>query len=139
MNGNFDYNNIEKLYPDIYEKVKPYIDDILSRLDKNEIDEETFEQIVRDILIRSGLWGMMQPYSMPSSTIQDSLPVQLNFDPFGGYWGQGFGMPWWWNNNRRRRRWPPYYPPCRNCRLTPEDIIRILLIQRLWGGYTPYF
>lgn len=143
MSNNLSGMNIQNLYPELYNQLKPYIDDAVRRFQSGQIDQNMLESIVEDILISSGLSQYMTDVSEEEEAV---VPAQRMF---GGF---GFGNP---NQFRRRpggpfrppgppRPRPPIYPypvyppvPCPGCGwgppITPRNLVRLLLLQQLFG------
>ena len=143
--NNFN-QDLETMYPDIYKKVKPYIDEIVSRYGDGQLSQSMIESMVQDILQRSGLSGYA---ASDESYESEAIPTQ-GFMNYGNFFG-GLGNPQNQypnhDNDRRRRRYPmypvyPIYPTYpiypRYPGLSPQELVRILLLQRLFG-YNPYY
>ena len=129
--NSFPNQNLQGMYPELYNQLMPYINDAINRYRGGQIDENTLESIVEDILIRSGL----SEYMVDDYDDDEVIPAQRMMN-FGGQ--VGFGNQ---NNfRRRRRRRRPWYPQNQwgpgwqwNSPITPQNFIRLLLLQQLWG------
>lgn len=132
---NFSNVNPERQYPELYNQVKPYIDDAVRRFRSGEYDEGMLESIIQDILERSGL----AQYMTPPPADEEAIPAQ-RIMPYGRRnqnWGQGWGWNAPWRRHRRPMRpWYPTYPYQQGYfwgGFSPQDFVRLLLIRRLWG------
>lgn len=160
--------DLERMYPELYQRLKPYIEDIGNQLRNQKIDEGMLQSIIQDILRQSGTSptpyiapptpnsappapssprGTCTSGSCPADIMDDDyydadvMEVQLPMN-FGNNYGRypGNQNPYY---NRRRNRYPvypvyPIYPM--NYNVNPQELVRILLLRQLFGyNYYPYY
>lgn len=110
--------NLQELFPDLYNTIKPHIDQIAAELKKQEVTDSMIDSIVQEILLES---GMTSPETAQQNTMEPTLaPI----------YDMGYGR--YPNPYFRRRRYPRYY-----YNLSLEDLVRLMLLQQL-GGYGWY-
>ncbi|MGE4549495.1 MAG: hypothetical protein AB7C89_08110 [Intestinibacillus sp.] len=113
---------LEEMFPDLYPQLKPYIDKIAELLRNQQLTASMINSFVDDILYRASAGNFQgeTAYAIPAQT----------------------------NPRRRNRPYPrpyplpyPYYPPfgypIYGYDFSPEDLVRIMLLQRL--GIYPYY
>lgn len=158
--------DLERMYPELYQKLKPYIEDIASQLRNQTIDQNMIDSIIQEILRNSGLSTAPGTPSMPSTPSvpgtpggtcapDGTCPTDIMYDDFDdmdavqvqrwmNYGNINRGYPrsqYSYPNYNRRRRYPTYpvypiYPQYSN--VNPQDLVRILLLRQLFG-YNPYY
>lgn len=138
--------NLEIMYPDICNRIKPYIDDISMQLRNQNVSEEMIESIIQDISTRCGFTTTPHSNACPLNSAcpadnnndfnTEAVAVQRNMN-FGN---RNFRNPRYPNYPQRRRypRYPtfpiyPTYPVFPVYPSSPEDIIRIMLLRQLFG------
>jgi len=156
QNSGNDLENqgMSSMYSDLYNRVKPYIDNMADRLKGIELDDDMIDSIVFEILERVGL--SQNAINSMDFTDNDLYPMQMNpndmdmmFDNFGEFndFDDVDVLPAMrvMGPNRRRHRNPRRQYPCRHgCRPhgfpvfpmfpnSPEDFVRWLLWRQIWG------
>ena len=71
---NLSNQDLERMYPELYQKISPYIEDIAKQLRNQKIDENMLESIIRDIMENSGLSARPNIPSTPGIPSAPSIP-----------------------------------------------------------------
>ena len=141
---NLSNQNIEALYPELYHKLKPHIDEIAYQLRNQRIDENVIEVVVEDILKRSGLYeyldNICEMYDNDNDYIDSSVAVRSR-----GF-GDIFRLPKSSDAQPRYQRRGNqgdnlfYYknPYFQGYPSSPADFARLLFQQRLGRFHTDY-
>jgi len=108
-------DTLQQLDPDLYNRIKPHINEIVKELNKQELSEKVFNAVI-DELINS----LEQSGNIPMED-EMAIPAIGNMDL-----RQPYRQSPYWNPDRRR---------CPGCRggLSTDNLIRLLLLREL--GY----
>ena len=139
---NLSNEDLSRMYPDLYKKLKPYIDDTANKVRNRELDQNMIQSIIDDILTRSGVSDEMYEPDQSMETF-DTIAVQRPMN-FGNMFNRNQRNQYQHQDYNRRRTYPiypryPVYPvyPI-NYGLSPQELARLLLLRQL-GGYNPYY
>lgn len=116
---NITDQNLENMFPDLYQKMKPHIDEIANQLKNQQITENMIDAIVDEILRRSGIADLEGYMDEDMEEMEDTLAVQR-------YMNYGRNPRQNQYPYNRRRRYPRYYNP------SLQDLIRLMLMRQLW-------
>lgn len=114
--ASYSIDQLERMYPKTYERVYPFVYDLISRYAPQagvRVDDEAIGDMVDEVMMRSGMWDD----DSFTGNEDDAVPVDADCIP--GEWDDEFG-PCPVN---------PYPGQSRNRGL--RDLIRVLLLREL--------